>query len=754
MLKGRDIPYTNRLERIRHAVLAVRDGASDAMAVGESAGIGARHAGYALHAARVLGWIAEADDGTFSATDSGRRLLRTLEGSEEERRVFRSAVASSTVVRALAPTLLEDSAPELDTIAKTIVGAVDFSDSTARQRGQTLLAWRQQVMAAETSLSGPDDEAPSLDLSAEEVLVTAPEPTLMAKTRQMKVRELVELKRDGKLFLPDLQRSFVWNNERVRALHDSLYRRYPIGVLLLWKPIWEQGEPPLCTRSWDLCPPNAVGEGTPEQSPPVRAGAVFVLDGQQRLTSLFRVIFQNRTRGKKTSDPDLRVALSSDPKWTKEPFHVHNRSLHGQLKEGLVVPAEVLFAGIRGEGEESAAVQKAIEEWVKPGTDVSYRALDRANAIRSAVLNAEILAYEIDADVSDENVIELFARLNQLGVPLRPSDLASARLTGSFYTFRSRARESLAESAFRDFGGNDESDESGTGGRVDTDLLVRGALFLGTGMLRYGDVEKRRRAGSHPYAQVEANWDVAVGGLKDAVSILRNAGVPSGSWLPYRYSLLIPAIASARGKLHDTDWWLGWMIASSLWGHYSGSAETTAQSDAKLAEKAKYTELLESIMESAKRTDSVIPDETDFTQDIVRSDGVHLALLVNLLRKNGRSFPSGARFRPGAEDPVEIHHIFPRSFLNDEAVKPVVADKLGNLTPLFHRDNDHIKATPPAAYLANLVRRGQQEWLADHDIPEDPELWDLDRYNDFCEAREKRLARTVRELLQELLRIG
>ena len=105
------------------------------------------------------------------------------------------------------------------------------------------------------------------------------------------------------------------------------------------------------------------------------------------------------------------------------------------MKDGLLVPAEVLFEGVRG-GNESLAVQRALGEWLTPGDELFFAALDRANAIRNSILQAEVIAYEIDADANDDNVIEIFARLNQQGVRLRPGDLAAARLTGQMTNFR------------------------------------------------------------------------------------------------------------------------------------------------------------------------------------------------------------------------------------------------------------------------------------------------------------------------------
>src|SRR5262249_31439117 len=183
-------------------------------------------------------------------------------------------------------------------------------------------------------------------------------------------------------------------------------------------------------------PDPKSGDGAMERPGPVERGSCFVLDGQQRLTSLFRVIFRSRQRGSTVPDPDLLVSLSPEPVWADNPFHLRTRQLQAQLREGLLVPAEVLFEGTQ-------AVQTALREYITVEHPVFFSALDRANAIRNAVLGAEIVSYEIDAEADDDNVIEIFARLNQQGVRLRPGDLAAARLTGIMKGFRERATAAL-----------------------------------------------------------------------------------------------------------------------------------------------------------------------------------------------------------------------------------------------------------------------------------------------------------------------
>lgn len=565
------------------------------------------------------------------------------------------------------------------------------------------------------------------------------------KNAPWRVGALAQLKHEHNVHLPDLQRGFVWTPERVRALFDSLYRRYPVGALLLWKPTWETDDAPFITRPWDIMVPNPhTKKGEPEPTYKVNPGALFVLDGQQRLTSLFRVIFQSRLQGRESLDPDLLVSLSPQPEWADNPFHLKSKQIRSQEKDGLLVRAEVLFAGIRGENE-SQAIRAAIKQWVRPDDDLFYAALDRANAIRNSVLNAEILAYEIDASAQSDSVIEIFVRLNQQGVRLRPSDLAAARLTGKMRDFREQAKQALAMPCFSHFA-RDPSDEELRRAPLDTDLLVRTALFLGTGVVRYRDVEKRKNGdGDNAYLKVEAQWPRAVSGLESAVERLRRCGVPEGSWLPYRYLLLAPAIAHANGHHFSDDFWLGWSIAASLWGHYAGSAETTAQNDAKLARDGNQQGLLASLKDRARRT-SLIPDVEDFTENIVQESGVFLSLLALFARRDGRSFPGGKLFSSGAES-IEVHHLFPRKLLSrtlqDSSTTP---DRLGNLSLIFASDNGHISDDPPVKYFPTCAA----EDLALQGVPLDRGLWDTSAYAEFCTAREENLAVLVRELLEQL----
>jgi hypothetical protein len=565
---------------------------------------------------------------------------------------------------------------------------------------------------------------------------------LNLKAAQWKIASLAALKREGRLHLPDLQRGFVWSADRVSALYDSLYRSYPVGALLLWEPSWEL-EAPFSTRAWDLCPPDPTTlAGGPEAAPVVRQGSLFVLDGQQRLTSLFRVIFSSRVRAKKTPDPDLLVALSTGDEWLETPFHLRSRSLSPRMKDGLLVPAEVLFEGMRG-GNDSLAVQRALGEWLTADDPRFFEALDRANAIRNAILQSEIVAYEIDADVNDDNVIEIFARLNQQGVRLRPGDLAAARLTGHMRDFRARAREVARVPELRGFAAPEGHEESSRGGAlVDTDLIIRAALCLGGGGVRYRQAEK---AGSR-YKDIEANWDKAVAGFKSAVALFKNAGVPSGDWLPYRYLLFAPAIAVGNGHELD-DRWIGWALAATLWRHYGSEVETTLARDATLAQAGDIEGLVDHVKLRAKRPESVVPGEEDLLHNIVSDRSILLALVVFFSRTDGRSFPSG-KLLSGLQEPLEAHQIFPRAVLDEYPGRDAsyIPDRLGNLTLLARSDKESLGEIAPDIYLGMIDPQARSTHL----IPSDHDLWTVSCFVPFCEERERSLTSMLRSLLFDL----
>ena len=88
----------------------------------------------------------------------------------------------------------------------------------------------------------------------------------------MKVSTILDHIDSGHMALPEFQRGYVWNRDQVRGLFDSLYRRHPVGGLLVWATESKTAD-------------HRGGDG------PLAAGVVkLLLDGQQRMTSLYGLV--------------------------------------------------------------------------------------------------------------------------------------------------------------------------------------------------------------------------------------------------------------------------------------------------------------------------------------------------------------------------------------------------------------------------------------------------------------------------------
>src|SRR6185437_5214681 len=91
------------------------------------------------------------------------------------------------------------------------------------------------------------------------------------RSHRMKISTILDLIDLGAMALPEFQRGYVWNRDQVRSLMFSLYKRYPVGSLMVWLTKTE----------------GASVRGDGQLSP----GSVkLLLDGQQRMTTLYGII--------------------------------------------------------------------------------------------------------------------------------------------------------------------------------------------------------------------------------------------------------------------------------------------------------------------------------------------------------------------------------------------------------------------------------------------------------------------------------
>lgn len=144
-LHSADVPQEDNLTDVRRTVAAIASGLEDTQSIAELTRRSRRHAGYAINAAIVLGWVEAGDKLAPSAL--GRKLLAAAEGSEAERAVVREAIEKSPSMIAIAPALLGPEEPTRAALAASIAALAGLARSTAERRAQTLLSWRRQALA-------------------------------------------------------------------------------------------------------------------------------------------------------------------------------------------------------------------------------------------------------------------------------------------------------------------------------------------------------------------------------------------------------------------------------------------------------------------------------------------------------------------------------------------------------------------------------------------------------------------------------
>ena len=209
--------------------------------------------------------------------------------------------------------------------------------------------------------------------------------------------------------LPSIQRSFVWEEERICKLMDSLMNDYPIGSFLVWKPNLE-----LKIRTRKFVEDYKTGERFISEDEVSESPPYLVLDGQQRLQSLFLAFF-GKYNGKylyfkMDSDPDneendLRYIFEfkspqkvDDPHWMKV----------GELID-IEIPKISSFVDSKFK-DDSEKIKERIKENI-------------AKFIQVFKIEERIHIQDVKEDLPYNDVLEVFIRVNSGGIILTKSDL-------------------------------------------------------------------------------------------------------------------------------------------------------------------------------------------------------------------------------------------------------------------------------------------------------------------------------------------
>ncbi len=222
-------------------------------------------------------------------------------------------------------------------------------------------------------------------------------PSTVFKQVNFPLSALIESIDLGEIGLPDIQRPFIWKDAKVRDLFDSMYKGYPVGYLLFWQ---------------NGLADDSRGIGTDLKQKPPR---LLIVDGQQRLTSLFAVLRNVQIVRDNYEKESIQIAFNP----LLEKFEVADAAIH---RDRAYIP------NISRVWSKETDLFEVVEEYLEKlesshdVSEVEKKQIKRAISRLENLVSFPFTALELSSIVTEEDVADVFVRINSLGVSLKQAD--------------------------------------------------------------------------------------------------------------------------------------------------------------------------------------------------------------------------------------------------------------------------------------------------------------------------------------------
>ena len=513
---------------------------------------------------------------------------------------------------------------------------------------------------------------------------------------RMKINEILEHLNRKEFVLPPFQRDFVWNNmEKIIKFVDSMYKGYPIGSIIIWKPSEEDLREEIKARSIAA---SVKGE-------PLYAKD-YILDGQQRLTTICRV-FQG--------DPFV---------FKNEEFVLHFNIENEEflfIKKSEKAENVVPFHEIINKTNEQLVKKLKLEN-----TEKIIKATSVFEKIRK-IKDKEVVV-EYSPPLKRESALELFIRLNVGGRPLETENLALGYISIKWPTVREEFEKFKAQISSTNF-------------MFDFDFFVRCLSPIS-----FGQSLKKKIVSRFGDKNVLSDWKKAKLGILRLIDLLKGElHLESDMFIEAQNTLipltLILSQQEVKGKERRLLTYA--FLVSYINRRYSGVKFANLDADIELIRKGSNP-----IREWVKHLEKDKENLTYFRpQEIVENKDRTLELALFVLLKNmgvkqdllGRNFLENAA---SDEDKPEFHHIFPRKTLEKTKFEND-ADHIANLTIITSKSNKEINKKQPQ-YLLDI----DDDLKEQHLIPKDRKLYNIRKYPEFLKNRQELIAKALNNFLR------
>ena len=523
----------------------------------------------------------------------------------------------------------------------------------------------------------------------------------------MKIATILDQIDLGSVALPEFQRGYVWNREQVRRLMDSLYRKHPVGSLLVW-----------VTET-----KTAATRGSGHISP----GYVhLLLDGQQRITSLYGII---RGKTPKFFDGDPRAFLDLYFNIEEEAFEFYAPL---KMKDN---PIWIKVTDLMQKGIGGCLSRISGDAQLKEKMDLYINRLSSIQDIKERELHVEdVTGPEKTVDV----VVDIFNRVNSGGTKLSKGDLALAKICAEWPDARTELKKCI-----------DKWKSYGFYFRLEWLLRCINTIITGEALFT-----AFKGVSSEEFKKGLKRTEKYIDYLINLIS--SRLGIDHDTVLGSRYSfpLLVRYISINDGAITDPmerDKMLYWYIHTFLWGRYAGSTESVLNQDLALIEE-KEGALDRLITKLRQNRGDLRLNPNDF---FGWSRGARFYPLLYMLSRvwKAKDWETGIDLTNhllGSLSQLQLHHIFPKAFLYEKGYEKSQVNALVNFTFLTQDTNLKISDKEPSEYLKKYAS-SNPDLLRSHWIPLDEKLWEAKSYLDFLEERRRLLANAANDFLNSML---
>ena len=532
----------------------------------------------------------------------------------------------------------------------------------------------------------------------------------------MKISTILDHIDNGHMALPEFQRGYVWNRDQVRGLFDSLYRRHPVGGLLVW-----------ATESKSA---THRGDG------PLAAGVVkLLLDGQQRITTLYGVVRGKPPKffdGNAQAFTGLRFHLESETFAFYQPVRMKDDPL-------WIDVTELMQAGNAGLGTFVTHISTNPDTVPKVGEYVGR--LSRLLGITDIDLHIEEVT---GADKTLEIVVDIFNRVNSGGTKLSKGDLALAKICADWPEARDTMKAKLKE-------------WNNAGYDFNLDWLLRSVNTVLTGEAKFQYLHDR---------SAEEVQDGLARAIKHIEKVLNMIGGRLGLdhdrvfFGKFGVPIMVRYLDQTKGALNEVerDKLLFWFAQAGMWGRFSGSTESFIDKD------------LEALTGDDGGLDRLL-DQLRLWHGGLRVEPAHFTgwslgarfyPVLYLLTRMGeaKDWGTGLPLKSsmlGKMSSLEVHHIFPKAQLYKRDHSRAEVNALANFCFLTKDTNLKISDRLPEEYFPEIEEAHPgalaSQWIPMDEAlpPKDQPLWKIENFPAFLEARKKLLAAEVNRRMEELL---